>query len=196
MKTTNITLYNMKQIFLTFLLLAGLSASSQICDGYYVKLNGDTVQCKIKVFKDSFGKPNYSFNTKKVRIIENEVQRKYTPAEIKLFSFVNVEGKTMKFVALPANKVTFFEEIIKGRLSLYYMHSMHPYDYSVSEIPVLVKDDKIHVFGFTSHRKVIGDLITDCPEIHNEWMITKQYDRANDIELLVKDYNNCIEKND
>ena len=186
----------MKQIFLIFLLLAGLGATSQIRDGYYVKHNGDTVQCKIKV-PQTLSNANYSLLTKKVKIIENKVQRKFTPAEIKLFSFVNAEGKTMKFVALPENKVTFFEEIIKGRLSLYYMHSMHPYDYSVSKIPMMVKDDKIHVFGFASHRRVIGDLITDCPELQNEWMNSKKYDRINsDIELLVKDYNNCIKKND
>lgn len=186
----------MKQIFLTFLLLAALSAASQIQDGYYIKPDGDTVHCKIKVFQDAYGRSNYSFLSKKVKIIENGVQKKHTPAEIKLFYFINAEGEPMKFVALPENKVTFFEEIIHGRLSLYYMHTMHSYDYSLSEIPVLYKDGKIEVFGFGSHRRVIGDLITDCPEIHNEWMVTKKYDRATDIELLVRDYNSCIEKND
>lgn len=85
-------------------------------------LNGDTVNCKIVASHTRNGQINFLTLTKKVTVIENGEKKRFKPHDIKRFCIKNRRGEIYKFVSLARDKTRFYNEVISGRLSLYYSY--------------------------------------------------------------------------
>ena len=170
-----------------------LKASSQDNDGFYMTLNGDTVICKIEASHTKNGQINFSTLTKKITVIENGEKKRFKPHDIKGFSIKDGRGEIYKFVSLTRDKTNFYNEVINGRLSLYYLYTNSPYDASIAKLPIMVKDDKIVYLNVVNPRQRIGNLISDCPELYKEWLNGTNY-TTKDKEEIVRAYNECMNK--
>jgi len=185
----------MKNVLLLTFIFLTLNATSQtrIKDGSYVTTSGDTIVCKIVTTPTIMGDINFSPLAKRVTIIQNDEKIKFKPHEIKSFIVVDDKGVTHKFVSLAGDETRFYNEVINGRLSLYNLYSNHPYDGSMSILPIMVKDEKIVFLNVINPRQRIGDLISDCPDLYKEWTEGDKYSPKNK-EAIVRAYNACINK--
>lgn len=178
-------------LLLIFLVITlKVTAQTRIKDGLYTTTSGDTVVCKILTTPTITGKIDFSSFSKKVTIVQANEKIKFSPNEIKSFTVRDDEGIGHTFVSLAGDNSRFFNEVIKGRLSLYFLYSAHPYDGSSSKIPIMVKDEKIVYLNVINSKQRIGNLIADCPELFKKWTETDKYS-VKDREILVKAYNNC-----
>jgi len=183
----------MRNIILFTFIFLSLKASSQDNDGFYMTLNGDTVLCKIEASHTRNGQINFSTLTKKVTVIENGEKKRFKSHDIRWFCIKNRRGEIYKFVSLVRDKTRFYNEVINGRLSLYYSYTNSPYDGSIARLPIMVKDDKIVYLNVVNPRQRIGNLISDCPDLYKEWQNGTNY-TTEDKEGIVRDYNDCMNK--
>lgn len=170
-----------------------LTAQNRMKDGFYVTTNGDTIVCQIATTPTITGKINFSVLAKRLTVIENNEKKKFSPSEIKLFVVEDDQDVKHKFVSLTGDNTRFYNEVIRGKLSLYNLYSNHPYDGSTSILPIMVKDEKIIYLNVINPRQRIGNLISDCPELFKEWTETDKYS-TKDKEAIVKAYNDCENK--
>ncbi|WP_207420206.1 hypothetical protein [Desertivirga brevis] len=176
-------------LFLFFTTLQ-LAAQSRMKDGSYVTTSGDTIICQIVTTPTITGKINFSALAKRLTVIENNEKKKFGPSDIKSFVVKDEQGVSHTFVSLTGDNSRFFNEVIKGKLSLYNLYSTHPYDGSTSILPIMVKDDKIVYLNVINPRQRIASLISDCPELFKAWTETDKYS-PKDREAVVKAYNEC-----
>ena len=176
-----------------FFVTLQVTAQTRMKDGFYVTTNGDTIICQIATTPTIMGKINFSVLAKRLTVIENAEKKKFSPHDIKSFVVKDDQGVKHTFVTLPADNSRFFNEVIKGKLSLYNLYSNHPYDGSTSILPIMVKDDKIVYLNVINPRQRIGNLISDCPELFKEWTETDKYS-PKDKEAIVRAYNDCDTK--
>ena len=176
-----------------FLVTFTVTAQTRIKDGSYVTTSGDTIICKIVTTPTIMGKINFSFLAKRLTIIQNDEKKKFSPEDIKSFVVKDEQGVNHRFVSLPGDNSRFFNEVIKGNLSLYNLYSNHPYDGSMSILPIMVKDEKIVYLNVINPKQRIGNLISDCPELFKEWTETNKYSQK-DKEAIVRAYNKCENK--
>lgn len=179
------------QLTLTFFFVTWqASAQSRIKDGYYVTMNGDTILCQIVTTQTIKGNINFADLSKRVTIIENNEKKRISPSDIKSFMIKDDQGNKHIFVSLVGDNSRFFNEVIKGKLSLYNLYANHPYDGSSAILPIMVKNDKIVYLNVINPKQRIGNLISDCPELFKEWTDTDKY-ATKDKEAIVRAYNDC-----
>lgn len=177
-----------KKLFSTvFFIVNSIVINAQPCEGYYVKNNGDTVQCKV-VMKRLFiiNDIDLASYHHKVKIIENDKRIKFKPKEIKSFSFQTPENQTFTFVSF-AKKKKFLHEIIKGKISLYNSYSGFLIDGPLIYTYAIKEGQTIRIWTFSSRKKV-GALIDDYPQLFNEWMEDDTY-FGFELEDAIKRYN-------
>ncbi len=179
----------MKNYLILLLTIWSLQSKSQTSD-YYINNQGDTILSKFLKYESPKGKIIPSLFTKGIKVIENGEKVKLKPNDIKSFTITDKLGNTCKFVSLKDDKNNFYHEIIKGKISLYYFYSSHPYDGSISALPVMVKNENVSFLNVLNPKKRILDLISDCPETYKELMEKEKYSKK-DNETIVEAYNNC-----
>ena len=167
-----------------------VAAQKRMKDGFYVTTNGDTITCQIVTTPTLMGEINFSVLAKRLTVIENNEKKKFSPSDIQSFVVKDDQGTKHTFVSLRGDKSRFFNEVIKGKLSLYNLYSNDLYDGSTIIMPIMVKDDKIFYLNFINRRQIIGNLISDCPKLFKEWTETDKYS-PKDKEAIVRAYNDC-----
>lgn len=179
----------MKNYLILLITIWSLQSFSQTSD-YYISNQGDTVLSKFVTYETPKGKIVPSLFAKGIKVLENGEKRKLKPNTIKSFTITDTQGNTYKFVSLKADNNNFYVEIIEGKISLYNTFGSHPYDGSTSTFQVMVKNDKISHLNVINPKNRIGELISDCPQLYNEWIAKEKYNKK-DNEAIVTAYNNC-----
>ncbi len=177
-----------RKIILFSLVLFSINLYSQTKKGYYVTNNNDTINCLFQsstlLFSD---KLDISVFHGPIRVIENGVKKKYKPLEIKSFTVYDTDDKQYKFGSFADEKRYFVNILIEGCLTLCNLFSAHPYDHSYSPQPAFIKDGKIYRISIFNKKRTIENLISDFPELQEEW-IKGKYSKSG-LEEIAKDYN-------
>ncbi|MCG9791027.1 hypothetical protein [Flavobacterium algicola] len=165
----------MKCKLLLFSLFLMTNAFSQ--SNYYISKSNDTIRCEI-----------IWFTSKKLKVNVNGEDKKFSPKDIMSFNF-----RGNKFVSLMNDYNNFYKEIISGKLSFYNVFGNNAYDGSSIIFPIMVKDDKIVWLNVINPKERIAKLISDCPELYNEWVEGSKYS-LKEKEAIVNAYNECVSK--
>ncbi len=187
----------MKRTFLICFVLLSFNLVAQVAqlnDGFYVTNNNDTINCKIQTHRGMVGKGINSFELiDGVSVIENGVSKRFKPHEIKSFTVYDIKDKKYKYASYIGEDyfVIILEE---GRISIGNVYSYNPLSLSFSTITTLIKNEKVYRLNIPKRKPIIGDLISDYPELQKEWLYGKSY-KLRDIDKLIKDYNAYMKNN-
>ena len=179
----------MKKIILFCLVLFSINLYSQTRKGYYVTNNNDTINCIFETSTLLFSqKLDISALHGPINVIVNGEKKKFKPHEIKSFTVYDTNDKQYKFGSFDAEKRYFVHIFVEGRITLCHLYSAHPYDHSYFPITALIKDGKIYKLNLFNVKQTVDDLISDSPELSEDWMNRKSHSIST-LEALVKDYN-------
>lgn len=186
----------MKKTFLfTFVLLSFnlIAQVTQLNDGFYVTNNNDTIKCQFKTHRAIIGKKiDYVDLFFEISIVENGVNKKFKPLEIKSFTVYDIKDTKYKFGSY-INEIHFVNILIEGCLTLGNAYSYHRYDYSYIPVTAIIKDGIVYRIIGKNKENNIRSIISDSPEILEKW--TNNEYKKTGIEQLVKDYNENMCKN-
>lgn len=187
----------MKRTFLICFVLLSFNLVAQVAqlnDGFYVTNNNDTINCKIKTHRGMVGKGiNFFELIDGVSVVENGVSKRFKPHEIKSFTVYDIKDKKYKYTSYIGEDyfVIILEE---GRISIGNVYSYNPMSLNFSTITTLIKDEKVYRLNIPKRKQIIGELISDYPELQKEWLYGKSYKLSN-IDKLIKDYNAYMKNN-
>jgi len=182
----------MKKIILIGFVLLSINLVSQTKNGFYITNANDTINCLFVTPKTFFGnKLDVSALYGPITVIENGVKKKFKHHEIKSFTLYDTKDIKYKFGSFKDEKRCFVNILVEGRLSLCNVYSTNSYDHSFSPIQALVKDEKMYRLNIFNIRRIIGELISDCPELNKDWLEGQKY-KTKDLEVIVKVYNTCM----
>ena len=185
----------MKTIVLFFLLLSVNLFYGQNLGGYYVTNENDTIKCKFDVQTNTFDSLIFYQTSvqKKVKIIlSNGEKLKYKPLEIKSFFIEKTKSGNYKFVSLDIDPDYFYQEILIGRISIFYNYT---YNMQSGGLPIrrtyFLKDTEFssRETAFFNFRNWFGKFIEDFPELYQKWMDSDNYYKKNDVYEVIKIYN-------
>jgi hypothetical protein len=167
---------------------------AQLNDGFYVTNNNDTVNCKIKTHRGMVGKGiNFFELIDGVSVIENGVSKRFKPHEIKSFTVYDIKDKKYKYDSYIGEDyfVIILEE---GQISIGNVYSYNPLSLSFSTITTLIKNEKVYRLNTPDRKQIIGELISDYPDLQKQWLYGKNY-KSSEIDKLIKDYNVYMKNN-
>ncbi len=184
----------MKKIFF-FLLIVSSSLKAETFSGYYVTNNSDTIYCNINLTKKTVDYYDFSKVRKSVNLVDSDGEKKFKPHDIVCFA-INIPNKeTYKFVSLEEDTQQFFCEIISGKISLYKIYLLHPYDGSLATIPIALKDNKLVYLNAINKKQRVSNLLEDNPVVLEKWKATKfnmwtdSHFDTTEIEKCIREYN-------
>lgn len=178
----------MSQTFIIIFLSCNLYA--QFHEGFVITTENDTIDCEI--FSSSYfsGDLNLSSLTNGIITQKDGNKMKYKPNEIKEFSINSLTLGRLSFISIPEDTKKFFQVIVKGRLSFFYLH-VKSSDGSGYAVPVLKKNGKLVYLNVVNRNKRVEDLITDYPELLHDWKENKY--SFDELDQLVLVYNRYFE---
>ena len=182
-----------KLLFL--LLLISSSLKAETFSGYYVTNTFDTIHCNISLIKKHIDFYDFSRVTKNVNLVDSEGIKKFKPQEIICFIIDIPDKGIYKFVSLKEDKKSFFHEIISGKISLYKIYSLHPYDGSLAIIPVAFKENKLVYLNVANRKQRVGNLLKDKSALLEKWKTTTfnawtgSWFDTTEIEEYIREYN-------
>ena len=192
--TPNTALLNLKSwLTLLLIMISITSALAKECPGYYLTNRLDTIKCKISIEENFFYKGEYLFQriSAKVKLVDAEGVKKFSPQEISGFVVYVPSGDTCKFVTVPSDDNYFYREMAAGKISMYLKYMTHPYDGGMMTDCVFIKNNEISKLGTMStrghQRKVVSDLVSDKPEVLAKWQAAQF--SIETIQSTVKEYN-------
>ena len=182
-------------LVLTLFSLISSSLKAEEFAGYYVTNNLDTVHCVFVLQKKHGDFYDFSMLTKTVILGDQGGTKKFKPHEIVCFA-INIPNEgTYKFVSLKEDKKQFFHEIINGKISLYKTYSRHPYDGSLTILPIAHKDNQLVYLNVVNRKQRVSNLLKDNPVILEKWTATKSnawtgsWFDTTEIEKYIREYN-------
>lgn len=187
----------MKRTFLICFVLLSFNLVAQVAqlnDGFYVTNNNDTINCKIKTHRGMIGKGiNFFELIDGVSVIENGVSTRFKPHEIKSFTVYDIKDKKYKYASYIGEDwfVVILEE---GQISIGNVYSYNLLSLSFSTITTLIKNEKVYRLNAPNRKQIIGELISDYPDLQKQWLYEKNY-KSSDIDKLIKDYNVYMKNN-
>lgn len=186
----------MKRTFLICFVLLSFNLVAQVAqlnDGFYVTNNNDTINCKIKTHRGMIGKGINSFELiDGVTVIESDVTKRFKPHEIKSFTVYDIKDKKYKYTSY-IGEDRFVVILEEGKISIGNVYSYNPMSLSFSTITTLIKNEKVYRLNTPKRKQIIGELISDYPELQKEWLYGKG-DKLS-IDKLIKDYNAYMKNN-
>lgn len=180
---------------LVFFFLISTSANAKEFHGYYVTNDSDTVQCVFDLQKKHKDFYDFSMVTKTIHLADVQGAKKFKPLEIVCFVINIPEEGEYKFISLEEDTKQFYQEIIKGKISLYKSYSRHSYDGSLAIIPVARKDKKLVYLNVANRKQRIGNLLADNIQLSERWKATKSNNWSaswfdtTEIEEYIRAYN-------
>ncbi len=181
-----------------------LNAQEELCDGYIISNQGDTISGKLSYQGDIRNSKECILHT------EGKVQKKYQPFEIDGYMFHSGKYYISKYIIKTDTILKVFAEyLVKGQkdLFLYRDHSGFHYlinynDSSLIEIPykqeISVVDGKAYMRESTIHIGILKAYFSDCPSIYSQIENLKKPD-TKELISITKEYhkevcgeNSCI----
>ena len=184
---------SMKVLVMLSLILVSISVNAEECEGYYVTNNLDTIQCKINISKNIFHKDVYHFHriSERVRLIDAEGTKNFSPQEIASFVVIVPNGDTCKFVSVQTDNRYFYREMAVGKISMFLIYQTHPYDRSMLTDCIFFKNNESTKLGFMNtirnQRKKVSLLLSDNPEVLAKWETAKF--NLDTLQEIIKEYN-------
>jgi hypothetical protein len=175
------------------LLLISLSANSQKYHGYVVTNSNDTIKCKFKVQTNMFNDDIYYPSSGTIVTINNNGEKvKYKPNQLKSYYLQGPNIRNYKFVSLAEDEhKLFYDEIQKGKITLYYTYSGGLSGGGPDSNPVITKDGRfVKIKG--NVRKKIGEFISDYPDLHRKWMNSNKFYDITQLPDVIEIYNEHI----
>lgn len=165
-------------------MLNGVNSFGQFYKGKIINNNGDTISCEIYLPSYLNGQLCYSSLTKTIATITGEGNiKKYRPVEIKKAEIEITNNKKLIFASIPEDRKEFFQENVVGKLSYLTLHISH----SGFPAPILRKAGKLIYLNVINKRERVADLISDCPELYDDW-VNRKYDFSQ-LGKIVEMYN-------
>ena len=159
-------------VLLSFNLVAQVA---QLNDGFYVTNNNDTINCKIKTHRGMVGKGiNVMELVCGISVIQNEVSKSFKAHEIKSFTVYDIKDRKYKFASYRGEDC-FVKILEEGHISIGNVYSYNPLSLSFSTITTLMKNEKVYRLSISNRKQIIGELISDYPELQKEWLSGKNY---------------------
>lgn len=185
----------MKKYFFLLILFSFPSFSQNFegFKGYVITKNKDTIHGTFESISNIFYKKIFTPARvrKFVKIKNNEgIVKKYKPTDIISFLIYKPrENKDFKFISTNLdNYKHFYHEISVGRISYYKVYDE---DINARELykEIFIKDGHVQDVSMFSHRKDIGEIIKDFPELYSKWIDGNKYYKNYEIELVISLYN-------
>lgn len=187
----------MKRTFLICFVLISFNLVAQVAqlnDGFYVANNNDTINCKIKTHRGMIGKGIDFFELiSGVSVIENGVSKRFKPHEIKSFTVYDIKNKIYKYASC-IGEDCFVIILEEGQISIGNVYSYNVVSFSFSTITTLIKNGKVYRLNVPKSKQIIGELISDYPDLQKQWQYGENYKLSN-IDKLIKDYNAYMKSN-
>jgi hypothetical protein len=183
----------MKKLIVFTIIIFGLNVQAQQrFNGYVVTNANDTIKCRFSLEMNIFNDSLFydSGISKRAKIFkENGEKVKYMPTELKTVFITGPKQGDYKFVSLKEDKEHFFHEIITGKLSYYVLYKGNLQGGFPLEMPYILKEGKLVKMNGFSRRKTFGELIIDYPELYQKWMDSNNYYKIDQMEEVMKLYN-------
>jgi hypothetical protein len=180
---------------LLVLLLFCLSSYSQKYYGYVVTNSNDTIKCKYKVETNLINDDMYYPNSKSIVTINNAGEKtKYKPNQLKSYYLKGPNIKNYKFVSLKEdNNEFFYDEILKGKICLYYHYKINIGGGDPIKTVFILKDGTLTKITGMNMRKKIGAFLIDYPEVYNTWINSNRSFDLDQMEYIIELYNKNFE---
>lgn len=180
---------------LLVLLLVSLSGYSQKYHGYVVTNSNDTIKCKFKVQTNWFNDDiYYPYSGTVVTVNDAGEKVKYKPNELKSYYLQGPNIKNYKYVSLnEANNDAFYDEILKGKICLYYHYKQNLSGGESIKTVYILKDGKLEKVKGSGMRKKIGKFLIDYPEVYNTWVNSSRSFDLDQMEYIIEQYNKHFE---
>lgn len=163
-------------IFILFIFLEYQVATAQhLGKGYYVTLNGDTIQSEIKIPKDLFGSVRLEVLERKIKTTDSSTDalKTLTEKDIKGYGF-NYKGKDFRYALkhLTDKKQQFFQELATGKIAGCYYYFKTGNKGAINETILIERQSTRNVLLKNSMtkkkiRRLIHDLFADRQDAMN-----------------------------
>ncbi len=189
----------MKHLILLLLTIisSGLTAQNDYRDGYFIKMDGDTVHCMLNYVDDQT-------NSQMIQAVKpGDDSTTYLPFTIKSYRFKDGKYYISKEVIAEKDTIKVFAEaMVIGKKSLYRYRMNSEFHYLLGnstgvlrEIPyqykIVQKDGKYYEKESTKHIGFIKAELIDCPEIFAT-IDKMNKPNANNMARITKEYNDII----
>jgi hypothetical protein len=161
-------------LFVLTLLAGSFSANSH---DYFITTKNDTIKGEIRML--TFGQVDQLVTT------INGKKKTYKAMDVKFLSYGGTAYKPMSY----ENSIHFFQILTPGYVSYYAFRPANQMTYSGRYLAKLDgRGIEVPGIGF---KKIMSNFMSDCPEIVEN--IKSEKLGRNDLELIIADYNKCIE---
>ena len=176
-------------------LLISVSAYSQKYHGYVVTTANDTIKCKFKVQTNLVNSDIYYPDSGTIVTLNDAGEKiKYKPNQLKSYYLQGPNIKNYKFVSLKEdNNESFYDEILKGKISLYYYYTGNISGGSPIKTIFILKDGQLTKVKGGNLRKKIGAFLSDYPEVYDTWISSKRSFDVDQMEYIIELYNKHFE---
>ncbi|HRO43849.1 MAG TPA: hypothetical protein PL009_13515 [Flavipsychrobacter sp.] len=174
-----------KFLFPLLLIFFSEKVFSMTIKGFYITKSGDTVYTEFIIPED------FPVVTNFIKIIKDGKRTRLRSTEIKSFTMVGTRSQ-YTFTTFEQDNRHFFQEIVKGKLSLYNVYQRNIINQTANKIPVMVKNDEILYLSGINKRKVVATLVEDCKEIFDKINDIKWFETIPYLEIA-KGYNACMD---
>lgn len=185
-----------KTILLSFILLSFnlVAQVAQLNDGFYVSNDNDTIICKFNTHRAIVGRGiDVMELVCNISVIENGVNKRFKAHEIKSFTVYDIKDRKYTFASYTGEDC-FVKILEEGHISIGNVYSYNPFSLSISTLTTLIKNGKVYRLNISNRKQIIGELISDYPELQKEWLYGKNY-KSKDFDKLINDYNVYMKNN-
>jgi hypothetical protein len=181
----------------SYLMILFLSASiySQKYHGYVVTNSNDTIKCKFKVQTNLINDNIfYPYSGSITTINADGEKTKYKPNKLKSYYLQGPNIKNYKFVSLKEdNHESFYDEILKGKICLYYHYKQNLGGGDSLKTIYILKDGRFEKIKGGNMRRKLGEFLSDDPEVYETWMSSNRSFDLDQMEYIIELYNKHFE---